>query len=159
MAQPPDIHPMTDEEAEPASALIRAAIHSAFPACYSVKVVEAVAAANTADFLRGLAPQQTNYVLAEDGEIVGVIGLKRNEIGHLFVHPDHSGRGIGRRLVAFAAATFRGAGFTDMIVHASRNAVGFYQRCGFVAEGEGSFDVGPALPLRYVSLRAGLTAV
>lgn len=156
MVQPPDIHPMADEEAEPASALVRAAIHSAFPACYSVEVVEAVAAANTAEFLRGLAPQQTNYVLAEDGAIVGVTGLKRNEIGHLFVHPNHFGRGIGRRLVAFAAERFREAGHADMIVCSSLNAEGFYARCGFRREGEGSFEVAPGLPLHYIRMRCPL---
>ncbi len=150
------IRPMREEEAEQVSELIRAAIRARFPECYSAEVVEAVAVANSADFLLGLAPRQTNYVLIDDGRIVGMTGLKKNEIGHLFVHPDHSGRGCGRRLAAFAAETFLEAGFEDMIVHASPNAVGFYEKCGFVAEGEGSFHLASDLPMHYVTLRAAL---
>ena len=58
--------------------------------------------------------------------------------------------------MAFAASTFRAAGFADMIVHASLNAVGFYERCGFVREGEGSFKVGEGHDLDYIRLRAPL---
>lgn len=148
------IRPMREEEAERASELVRAAIRAGFTEHYSVEVVEAVAVANSANFLLGLAPRQTNYVLIDDGRIVGMTGLKKNEVGHLFVHPDHSGRGCGRRLVAFAGETFLEAGFEDMIVLASLNAVGFYEKCGFVAEGEGSFNVANDLPMHYVTLRA-----
>jgi putative acetyltransferase len=151
-----EIRPMREDEAEQASSVIRAAIRAHFPAVYSADVVEAVATVNSAAFLLGLAPRQTNYVLLDGGAVVAMMGLKKNEIGHLFVHPDHAGRGLGRRLVEFAAAAIRSAGFADMFVHAGRNAVGFYQRCGFTREGEGSFDVGPGLPLHYISLRASL---
>ena len=154
MSEQPDIHPMCESQAEAASALVRAAIRAGFAGHYSAEVVEATAAANTAEFLRGLAPQQTNYVLVEDGAVVGMIGLKKNEVGHLFVHPDHHGRGHGRRLVAFAAEAFRAAGHADMVVFSSLNAEGFYAKCGFVREGEGSFDVGPDLLLAYVRMRA-----
>jgi len=151
-----EIRPMRDEEAEQASTVIRAAVRTHLPAAYSPEVVDALATVNSGEFLLSLAPKQTNYVLADGGVVLAMMGLKNNEIGHLFVHPDHAGRGLGRRLIEFAAATFRAAGFADMFVHASRNAVGFYQRCGFTIDGEGSFDVAPGLPLQYVHLRASL---
>ena len=159
MSEDPPIRPMRPAEAEHVSAIIAAAIRSGFSGHYPPDVIEATIVGNSPQAVRDHAPDQTDYVYLQDGRIAAMIGLKRSEIGHLFVDPGYAGRGIGRRLVAFAADRSRRAGHADMTVLSSRNAVGFYERCGFLAEGEGSFDVGPGLPLTYVRMRAPLAAV
>jgi GNAT superfamily N-acetyltransferase len=68
------------------------------------------------------------------------------ELDGLFVEPDAHGRGIGRALVADAAARARAAGATRMDVTAGP-ATGFYERCGFVRAGETQTRFGPALRL------------
>ena len=149
-----DIRMMEASEADAVSAVIVAAIRAGLPSRYSAAVVEALAAANSPAAVLQHAPKQTDYAGAVSGRIVGMIGLKRNEIGHLFVHPDFNGQGFGRRLVEFAVGVFRGQGYRDMLVMSSLNAEGFYERCGFTAEGMGSFEVAPGLPLPYIRMRA-----
>jgi putative acetyltransferase len=150
------IRPMLPGEAGEVSRIIVAAIRAGLPGHYAPEVVEALAAGNSPEAVAGHAPKQTDFVLVRGGRAVAMIGLKRNEIGHLFVDPACAGRGIGAALVAFAAAEFRRAGHADMVVLASLNARGFYSRCGFVEESRGSFPVGQGLSLDYVRMRSPL---
>jgi len=156
------IRRMNQDEADPVGRVIIAAIRAALPSRYPADVVAGLVAGNGPEAVAGHAPKQVDYVYEQDGcpgcpgRIVAMVGLKRNEIGHLFVDPTLSAKGIGRSLVNFAAEQFRQAGYSDMIVLSSLNAVGFYQRCGFVAEGLGRFSVGEGLPLVFVKMRAKL---
>jgi GNAT superfamily N-acetyltransferase len=150
------IRAMMPGEAGEVSRIVATAVRADLPAAYAPDVVEALAASNGPEAIARHPPKQTDYVYERSGRLAAMLGLKKNEIGHLFVHPDFARQGIGRRLVAFAADTFRRAGFPDMIVLASLNAAAFYARCGFVEESRGSFDVAPGLPLPYVKMRVRL---
>lgn len=76
-------------------------------------------------------------VVAEDadGNLLGygVIDLHANEVDALFVDPDRPGQGIGAQVLASLE------GLADpgrpVVLSASLNAVPFYQRMGFVADG------------------------
>ena len=86
-----------------------------------------------------------------DGDVLGVsVVLEPHdgvvELEGLFVEPDEHGRGVGRALVADAAARARATGATRMDVTAGP-ATGFYERCGFVRAGETQTLFGPALRL------------
>ncbi len=153
-----EIRPMLPSEAEAVSELIVTAVRKDLPGWYDPEVVEGLAAGNSPDAVRSHGPKQTDYVYLVDGRIVGMVGVKRNEIGHLYVAVECARRGIGRKLVAFAADLFGQAGWEDMFVYASLYAVGFYERCGFAAEGRGSFPVGGGAELEYVQLRRSLQA-
>lgn len=76
---------------------------------------------------------QFDYRTAWHGvDLVGVIALRHNHhLFHLFVAPDWQGRGLGRALWD-AIQVPSSERYT---VNASRNAVGFYMRLGFVATG------------------------
>ncbi|MCG3181751.1 MAG: hypothetical protein BIFFINMI_04151 [Phycisphaerae bacterium] len=150
------IRPMTPADADTVSALTVASIRARLADCYAPDVVDGLADGNSPAAVLARQSKQTDYVGLIDGRVVGMIGLKRNEIGHLFVHPDHDRRGIGRSLVAFAMACFRQAGHREMIVMSSLNAVDFYARFGFVSERRGSFPLGNGCPLEYVFMRAPL---
>jgi GNAT superfamily N-acetyltransferase len=150
------IRRMRPGEAGEVSRVIVAAIRSGFTGSYSPEVVEAAVRGNSPQAVLARASKQVDYVLVQDGRIAAMTGLKRNEIGHLFVDPAHRGKGMGRRLVDFARRQFRAAGHRDMFTLASLNAVGFYRRCGFRAEGRGSFSPGEGLDLEYVRMRAAL---
>ncbi|EMA27334.1 GNAT family N-acetyltransferase [Halobiforma nitratireducens] len=91
----------------------------------------------------------TNPVVAEiDGEIVGWGSLHlendhsrgdaaddpqpvRAVLAATFVDPDHAERGVGTALVERLLSVARDAGCETVVVHASRNAVGFYEAVGF----------------------------
>lgn len=95
------------------------------------------------------------WVFAQDGEIMGFIGLLDTEpmwhIGGLFVRPDSQGQGIGRALVDHATV-LKGSLSVDVFVD---NAIGrgFYEAYGF--EGDERFiDPHSGFPLLKMTVQA-----
>ena len=66
------------------------------------------------------------------------------ELDGLFVVPSRWRQGIGRALVDAAAEAAVLAGRRYLTVIANPGAARFYERCGFVAEGEADTRFGPA---------------
>ncbi len=84
-------------------------------------------------------------VAVEDGRVVGVIRMGRDPAeptaGHVFslyVDPDAQGSGVGRSLMAEAAAWFRSEGLSEAtlwVFEANDRARGFYGRHGWSPDG------------------------
>jgi GNAT superfamily N-acetyltransferase len=87
-------------------------------------------------------------VAEEDGQIVGFSAVIASEVGAeldgLFVEPNYWRRGIGRALVDHAIHQSRRNGLT-LAVTAGLAARAFYEKCGFVVEGDAQTRFGPAL--------------
>ncbi|HEX6254491.1 MAG TPA: GNAT family N-acetyltransferase [Euzebyales bacterium] len=49
-------------------------------------------------------PVAETIVYEDDGQVVGFLSLVGNEVGAIFVHPEHQGRGVGRALMVRARA-------------------------------------------------------
>jgi GNAT superfamily N-acetyltransferase len=88
-------------------------------------------------------------VAEQSGVVVGFAVLLEPtegvcELDGLFVEPGSMGTGVGRRLIddAIRIATERGASRIE--VDANPQAVGFYERMGFIALGEARTRFGPA---------------
>lgn len=77
-------------------------------------------------------PKAETWIFEADAIVVGFVSLVGNEVGGIFVHPDHQGRGIGRALMD-RAASLRDELTLDVF---EDNAVGrrFYDRYGFQFE-------------------------
>lgn len=73
-----------------------------------------------------------NWVAASNGRVVALLGLLDAEIGGLFVAPEAQGKGVGRQLVAHAAA-LRGPLTLD-VYEKNVEARHFYARMDFVEE-------------------------
>jgi len=89
------------------------------------------------------------FVAVDDGRILGfaTLGLGADgavDLDDLFVDPDTMRQGIGRRLVAEAAARARTAGAVRIDVTANPDARAFYESVGFVEVGEAETRFGPA---------------
>ena len=93
------------------------------------------------------AEQITNgqVTVAEiEGSVVGFSALIAGELDGLFVEPELWNLGIGRTLVNAAADVARREGQSLRVI-ANPAALGFYKKCGFVAEGEVRTRFGPGL--------------
>lgn len=85
--------------------------------------------------------EQGGCVVADDahGRLLGygILVLQDNEVDALFVAPEQAGKGLGQavleRLLALADPQ------RDVLLSASLNAVAFYQRAGFLDEGEQAY--------------------
>lgn len=90
-----------------------------------------------------LAPTNTVYVARADGDIVATAYLKANMGGlgdHVanagwMVHPDHQGKGMGRRFAGYVLEKAREAGFDAMqfnaVVATNTGAVALWKSLGF----------------------------
>lgn len=88
-------------------------------------------------------------IVAElDDRVAGFAAVLMNddsaELDGLFVEPELWRQGIGAALVDVAVHEARRQGLAMMVI-ASPTARGFYERCGFVVEGEATTRFGPAL--------------
>src|SRR5689334_20372010 len=86
-----------------------------------------------------LPPSQSangQVIVAEvNGEVAGFAAVVGGELDGLFVEPDLWGLGIGKTLVDAATHEARRKGLALSVI-ANPRAQPFYERCGFVAEGE-----------------------
>jgi GNAT superfamily N-acetyltransferase len=89
--------------------------------------------------IRGyLASGYRYHVAEENGELVGVIGVRDNRhLYHLFVAEPFQGKGLARALwQAARAASLEACNPGVFTVNSSRFAVGLYEKLGFVGHGE-----------------------
>jgi GNAT superfamily N-acetyltransferase len=99
---------------------------------------------------QAIQEERVRVAVAADGELLGfsVVLPGRDgacDLDGLFVDPAHWGSGVGRLLVSDAATRARAAQATRIDVIANPNALGFYERVGFVSEGTAPTRFGPGV--------------
>lgn len=98
-------------------------------------------------------PEVDHLVCARDadGQVIGFLGVNGVKVDMLFIHPAWRGMGIGRRLLQYAVETLNA---TELDVNEqNEQAVGFYQRMGFVVAGRSELDgTGKPYPLLHMRL-------
>ena len=97
------------------------------------------------------------WVAEQEERLIGVGGWSPDSldadlawIRYLFVHPEATRRGIGRRLVEQAERSACGAGRPRLRVWSSLNAVGFYRAVGYLPERRARWPVRTGIDLDYV---------
>jgi predicted GNAT family N-acyltransferase len=94
------------------------------------------------------------HLLAEDAEgraIATARLLDDGHIGRVAVLRQWRGQGVGTALMRFVLALARQRGHRRLFLDAQVDAVGFYQRLGFIAEGGIFMDAG--IPHRHMFLQ------
>jgi GNAT superfamily N-acetyltransferase len=112
-----------------------AAIRTGASGTYEPEVVEVwVDAFNPESFPANIERMEFYVAELEDGRIGAFLAFDLNtaEIDSVYVAPWGGGLGLGSFLLAFAEETGRLAGLETLWLDASLNAVGFYQRYGWV---------------------------
>jgi GNAT superfamily N-acetyltransferase len=92
-------------------------------------------------------PWQDVVVAEDDGRVAGFIAMTHAKVvEHLYVHPDHQGRGIGSVLLAEAKRRMPG-GFRLWVFQENRRARRFYERHGLavieLTDGSGNEEKTP----------------
>ena len=88
-----------------------------------------------------------------EDRILGFIGVADSKIAMLFVDPDYIGQKIGRKLTEYAIKNF-GVSKVD-VNEQNPDAIGFYQRIGFVQTGRSELDgQGNPFPLIHMELNS-----
>ncbi|MFB5265882.1 GNAT family N-acetyltransferase [Paenibacillus enshidis] len=82
-----------------------------------------------------------------DGHTAGVLLLRkldnsRLQMKQVAVDAAVQGQSIGRRMVEFAEQTAQELGFCEILLHARLTAVPFYEKLGYVKEGDLFTEVG-----------------
>jgi len=76
-----------------------------------------------------------------DGKLVGGLMLiplddEKIRMMQVAVLPQYQGKGIGRQIVAYAEKRAKKAGYSTLIMHAMLSVVSFYEKMGYVQEGD-----------------------
>jgi predicted GNAT family N-acyltransferase len=82
-----------------------------------------------------------HFAAVEGDEVIGCVGLYPEgdsvlRLRQMAVAPDRQGEGIGACLIAFAEDWARTNGAREIEMHARITATAFYERAGYVTEGE-----------------------
>ena len=86
------------------------------------------------------------------GDVIGTARLMPSgQIGRMAVLIPQRGHGIGRRLLDRAIGSARQRGMEEVFLHAQSHALEFYQKAGFVADGEQFEEAG--IPHRSMTRR------
>lgn len=96
-----------------------------------------------------LSRDHTDIILAgrHEGRVVACLMLHNLgdgvlQLRQMAVYPEYQGRGAGRALVKAAEELARERGYTKMILHARKTALGFYASMHYTMHGEEFMEVG-----------------
>jgi ribosomal protein S18 acetylase RimI-like enzyme len=96
------------------------------------------------------------WVAEEDGSAVGLAAIGEASLGHIYVHPDHQGRGIGSALLD-KTKELRPTGFTLWTFPQNEQACRFYERHGLHAmqygDGSGNAEGVPDVQYEWLPAR------
>lgn len=117
-------------------ALKRAAIEAIDTAQYTESQLTAWQPDESAvtDFERAIDSETFDVVVASNTDEIVAYGVLRPEasrIEAIFVHPDHTGCGIGRSLVRQLESRARMSGLSEIKIVASLNAKSFYESLSY----------------------------
>lgn len=91
----------------------------------------------------GLDGDALHLLALDDGHAVATARmLADGHIGRMAVLPEHRRRGIGGRMIKQLLGEAQGMGLKSVYLDAQVQALGFYQRLGFVCHGEVFMDAG-----------------
>lgn len=140
-----------DPDAEILSELWQRSIREICGQCYPPEIIEAWASDKTPRRIRELLRCEEFFFLAEkDGHPAGFC-CGSFSLGTLaiYVSPDDTGSGVGKKLLRTLEALARFEGKKSLAFHSSLNAIGFYEKSGYIRSGTPITHQGKtAIPIR-----------
>ena len=111
------------------------AIRAISTSLYTPEEIESWAIPHTPERYQQSISSKEFYVAVDDDAIVGfgVLNQVSGEIDAVYVSPDVGRRGVGLMILSWLEKRGRALGLPVLTLNAAMNAVGFYQRAGYVA--------------------------
>jgi putative acetyltransferase len=134
------------------------AIRQICSAFYDAAQIEAWTRAKHPDNYLDPIARRPFLVAIVNGAVVGFSELNPEvgEVRGLFIRPDHVGQGIGRHLLLALETAAHQHGLARLRLHATLNAVPFYQANGYSADGAATFSLGDGTSLPCVDMHKDL---
>jgi len=124
---------------------------------YDDAQIEAWARRHTPAEIRERIATRTFFIAERDTRAVAYaqLDVAAATVRSVYVAPQDSRKGVGRRLVEAMVATARASGLRELELDASLNAVPFYEALGFRTVGSHDHCVrgGPAMPCVHMARR------
>jgi len=113
--------------------MITSSIKESFNTLYSEKLITEFCDKYTVDKLEKRIKDMELFVAEDSGEqtILGIIGIKENQLRTFFVHPEHQGSGIGRLLFNKLEEFAKEHGLQKIILEGSPLGEPIYKHFGF----------------------------
>lgn len=140
------IRPFEARDAAAIAALTLAAIRVTALRAYSAQQVTAWSARySMQNLLDGAAKGDAVLVATDAGDnpVAYTVLEMDGHLDMLFCHPDHTGHGLGERLLIEAEVTARSLGLTRITTEASELARPVFQRAGYALLHRRDFAIGP----------------
>lgn len=96
----------------------------------------------TAGYYEDMIKKNKAFVAEENGGILGFVDADPGEVTRLFLLPEASGRGLGKRLLELGVEIAAKDHSGPIKIESTLNAQGFYERHGFKAVKKGYFSHG-----------------
>jgi N-acetylglutamate synthase-like GNAT family acetyltransferase len=119
------------EDAKKASRLIRQAQLITLKDYYPRKIIDWFCKINTPSKIIAKSKKIELFVAVEGDKILGINGLKEDQVKKFYVNPAYQGRGVGRKLIKNIENTARKRKIRKLVVRSSLYAEGFYKKMGF----------------------------
>jgi N-acetylglutamate synthase-like GNAT family acetyltransferase len=119
------------QDAKKVSYLVKQAQLITLKDYYPKKIIDWFCKRNSSSRIIAKSRQTEFFVAVEKGRILGINGLKENQVRKFYVNPRCQGKGVGRKLMENIEKIAKKRKIRKLVVHSSLYAEGFYKRMGF----------------------------
>ncbi len=119
------------DDAKKASYMIRKALDKSLTQVYPKSVIKFLYKKNTPSVIAKKSEEVDYFVAIKENCIIGINGLKGNEVKKYFVNPRYHNKGVGRKLMENLIKFAKKRKIKKLVVHSSLYAEGFYKKMEF----------------------------
>lgn len=126
-----NIRKFRGEDADKVSDIIKKCIKEVYPKYYPKEVLDfTYRYMSNINFVE-LSKEREFFVATKEDEVVGIIGLKKDEVKAFYVDPKLHNQGIGKKLMEHIEKIAKERNYKKLEVKSSLYAVEVYKSCGF----------------------------